>query len=264
MSSQNQVSICNLSLLSIGSRVQISSINPSDGSQPADSCSTLFSFVFEQLARTARWSCLKKQITATLIQAAQGTPENLSGTSLPLPQQYWLYAYLYPPDCLFVREILPPLNPSNGLSVPQTTQANSVTPWVGDNEQIPYEIGYSTDASGNPLQIILTNQEQAVINYTVNQQNPQSWDALFTAAYVASLASYLVPALSLDMPLMQTQIKIAESIISTARAQDGNEGTRTQDHVPDWIRARQGAAGAPWLSPKLNAYGYIQNMNWNW
>ncbi len=261
MSTQNQVSICNLSLLSIGSRVQISSINPSDGSQPADACSTLFSFVFEQLARTARWSCLKKQITATLTQAAQGTPENLTGTSLSIPQQFWLYAYLYPSDCLMVREVLPPTTPSAGVNTPQTTLANSVTPWVGYDQQIPYEIGYSTDNSGNPIQVILTNQESAVINYTVNQQNPQSWDALFTAAYVASLAAYLVPALSLAMPLMQTQIKIAEEIISTARAQDGNEGVRVQDHFPDWLQARQGATGVQWYAPKLNAFGFIQ-MNW--
>ena len=55
------------------------------------------------------------------------------------------------------------------------------------------EIGYTTDSSGNPLEVILTNQQNAVANYTVNQQNPQVWDSLFTAAYVASLAAYLVP-----------------------------------------------------------------------
>lgn len=260
MASQSTVSVCNLSLLSIGGRASVSSIFPSDGSTQSDSCATLFSFVFQQLARTARWGCLNKQLPLTLIQAAQGTPENPTGTSLPLPQQPWLYAYLYPPDCLFVRQIMAPIV-TMGSAVNQLGIANSVTPWVGSNYQIPYETGFTTDAYGNPLEVILTNQEYAVANYTVDEENPQSWDALFTAAFVASLAAYLVPALAKDMALMQTQIKIAESLISTARGMDGNESPIVQDVVPSWIQARMGATGTLMGGVGYNGYGYI-NMPW--
>lgn len=259
MSSQSQVSVCNLSLLAIGARAQVSSINPSDGSTSADACSTLYSFVFEQLARTARWGCLKKQATLTLIQAAQGTPENPNGLSLPLPQQPWLYAYLYPSDCLFLRAILCPNTTSTGSGISQTSLSNSVTPLIPGQFQIPYEIGYTTDASGNPIQVVLTNQEQALADYTVDQQNPQSWDALFTSAYVASLGSYLVPALSLNPPLMTQQIQIAERIIEQARAMDGNESPVVQDHIPDWMRARQGATGVyAYGGARYQAYGLMQ------
>lgn len=260
MSSQNQVSVCNISLLSLGVQQQISSINPSDGSTQANACSTLFSFVFEQFARTAQWSCLNKQISLTLIQAAQGTPENPTGTSLPIPQQPYLYAYLYPSDCLLVREILPPVTTTSGGATPLTTINNSVTPWVGGQYAIPYEVAYTTDANGNPLQVVLTNQEQAVANYTVNQQNPQSWDALFTSGFCASLAAYLVPALSLDKTLMQMQISIANRIMTTAKSQDGNEAVTVQDHIPDWIRARQGSGG--YLYGGLNNYQAYGAMNW--
>ena len=259
MSSQNQISVCNLALLSIGARASVSNITPSDGSTQADACATLFNFVFDQLARTARWGCLNKQITLTLIQAAQGTPENPAGTTLPLPQQPWSYGYLYPPDCLLMREIYPPVITS-GSSINQTSLSNSVTPVLPGTFQIPYATGYSTDSYGNPLEVVLTNQENAVANYIVNQPNPASWDSLFTSAYVASLAAYLVPALSLDTPLMQYQIKIAESMIATARAMDANENTYTQNHVPGWIRARAGATGAS-MGYGYNAYGPI-NMSW--
>jgi len=260
MSSQNQVSCVNLSLLSIGARAQVSSINPSDGSAAADAASTLFSFTFEQLARTTQWGCLNKQATLTLIQAAQGTPENPEGTSLPLPQQPWLYAYLYPADCLALQYIQCPILPTAGSGIPQTTINNAVTPWInGRDAAIPYQIGYTTDSNGAPLQIVLTNQQQAVANYTVNQQNPQSWDALFTSAFIASLAAYLVPALSLDKSLMSTQIEIAERMIKQAQAQDGNEGVTVMDHLPDFIRARSGATGAGLRG--YNAYGNI-GMAW--
>lgn len=259
MSSQSQISCCNLALLSVGARASVSSITPSDGSTAADACSTLFSFVFEQLARTAKWGCLNKQISLTLIQAAQGTPENPDGTTLPIPQQPWLYAYLYPSDCLLMREVFPPVITS-GSAVNQTSLANSVTPCFPGTYQIPYATGYSVDATNNPLEVVLTNQESAVANYIVNQQDPASWDSLFTSAFVASLGAYLVPALSLNPPLMQAQIAIAEKMIALARGMDGNENPTTQDVVPDWIRTRSGATGALLYS----GYGYngYGSMNW--
>jgi hypothetical protein len=259
MASQNQISVCNLALLSIGARAQVSSITPSDGSTQADACSTLFTFVFQQLARTAKWGCLNKQLSLSLIQAAQGTPENPSGTSLPLPQQPWLYAYLYPPDCLLMRSVMPPVVTS-GSSENQTSLSNNVTPQIPGQYQIPYATGYSTDTSGNALEVVLTNQENAVANYTVDQENPASWDSLFTAAYVASLAAYLVPALSLNPPLMQQQIAIAEKMIGLARGMDGNETPIIQNTPPDWIQSRMGATG--WSTGwGYNAYGPI-NMSW--
>ena len=262
MSSQTEVSVCNLSLLAIGARAQVSSISPSDGSTAADACSTLYTYVFEQLARAAKWGCLKKQITLTLIQAAEGTPENPDGTSLPIPQQPWLYAYLIPPDSLFIRQILCPNTPSSTNSTPQLSVPNGIAPWLPSQGMIPYEIGYTTDSNGDPLAVILTNQENALCNYTVNQPNPQSWDSMFTAAYVASLAAYLVPALSLQPNLMQMQIQIADRMIAKATAMDGNENPVSQDHVPDFIRARQGATGSIAYAPRLNAYGFIGFMVW--
>lgn len=255
MASQSQLSCANLALLSVGARAQVSSINPSDGSTAGDACSTLFSFVFEQLARVTKWGCLSKQATLTLIQAAQGTPENPAGATLPLPQQPWLYAYLYPSDCLLMREILPPLVTS-GSATNQTCLNNSVTPNISGYYQIPYEIGYSVNSSNNPLQVILTNQESAVAEYSVNQQNPQLWDSLFTSAFVASLGAYLVPALSLNPPLMQAQIAIADKIIKQAQAQDTNESPIAQDHVPDFISARAGATGV--LLGRYSAYSPMQ------
>ena len=258
-SSQSILSVANLSLLSIGNRTQISNLN--EGSTQANAVNTLYSFVYEQLARTARWGCLKKQTTLTLLQAAQGTAENPTGSSLPIPQQPWLFAYLYPSDALFVRAVLCPVGTNLGSGTPQTPLANSVTPWIPGNSQIPYEIGYSQDAFGNPITVILTNQQNAVANYTVDQPNPSSWDSLFTSAYVASLAAYLVPALSLNMALMQAQIAIADRLILQARAMDANENPISQDHYPDWMRARQGSSGFGVGLPGYNGYGFI-SMSW--
>ncbi len=260
MATGNQLSICNRALLSIGSQSQISSFN--EGSTQADACSTLFTPTFESLARAAYWNCLRQQAVLSLIQAAQGTPENPSGTTLPLPPTPWLYAYQLPSDSLAARFIIPTFPPQVVGSVPISGAmiAASSAAAVG---QIPFRVSYSLDINNNPIQVILTNQTQAQLVYTVNQPNPQIWDSMFQSAMVASLAAYLVPALSMNMPLANMQAKIADNIVLAARVRDGDEGTTSQDHVPDWIQGRDAAAGGSvYVNGGYGFYGGYTDMSW--
>jgi hypothetical protein len=260
MSSQTALSVCNLALLSVGARAQVSSISPSDGSTAGDACTTYYSFVYESLARAAYWNCLRKQAFLSLLAAAQGTPENPNGVA-PFPPQPWLYSYLLPPDCLKARCILPNALAGSVTGVPLTPVNNTASTLYGGYGQVPFAIAYDTDSSGNPITIVLTNQTQAQLIYTVNQPNPSVWDSQFTSAMVASLASYLVPALSLNMPLMQGQIKIAEMIIAQARSADANEGFNTQNREAEWILARNGSGGQSYGQYYTNV-GMYNDMAW--
>lgn len=253
------VSLANRALLSIGARAQISLL--SEDSTEADAINVLYSPTFTSLARSAPWACLRKQASLSLIAAAQGTPENPNGSTLPLPPVPFLYQYSYPSDCLQVRYIVPSL-PSMGQQAWTTAQVSSPTNLPGGG-QIPFAVAYSTDSDGNPIETVLTNQTQAQAVYTVNQENPVIFDSMFEQALVASLAAYLVPALSLNMPLMSAQIEIAEAMIQQARVRDGNEGVTVVDHIPDWMQAR--ASGSTLYSYNGYApylYGNYANMTW--
>lgn len=240
MATGSTLNIINRAALAIGSQSQVSSLN--EGSALANAAATLYTPTFEQLARSAPWNCLRNQATLTLLAAAQGTPENPDGTTLPLPPVPWLYQYAVPSDSLQIRFIIPTL--SNSASGTPIFSINTGAPTgIYNNRNIPFAVAYATDTNNNPINVILTNQTQAQAVYTVNQPNPQIWDSLLQGAMVASLAAFFVPALSLHMPLMQMQIKLAESMIEQARVRDGNEGTTSMDHLPDWMRARQGASG---------------------
>ena len=236
MSTGNIISICNRALFAAGSRSQISSLN--EGSTQANVLALLYQPTFEQLARAAYWNCLRAQATLSLIAAAAGTPENPQGTTLPIPPSPWLYSYLLPSDSLQARYLLPtfPSQATGGLGGAFVSAATAV-PGRG---QIPFHVAYGTDASGNPLQIILTNQPQAQLVYTVNQPNPSIWDASFAEAMVSSLAAFVILPLNLNLPLMQGAISRADSLIAQARMRDGDEGYTSQDHLPDWIVARNG------------------------
>lgn len=254
----SQVDICNRALFAIASRSSISSINPSDGSTEANACALLFQPTYEMLARAAYWNVFRKQATLSLIQAASGTPENPSGTSLPAPATPWLYAYAYPPDSLMVRYLLPPytvtgsgVSPFAGIG---WAQATSMTP------NTPFAVAYATDSSGDPLRVILTNLSQAQAVYTVNLPLPDYWDATFQEAMVAALGAKLVPGLTGNLAMMSGQIKIATALVMDARKSDGIEGLTVVDHIPDWITVR-GYGGyfgnGQWGSNVYSPYGSL-------
>lgn len=257
--SSDQLNIANRSLLAIGARTYISSLSPSDGSVEANAVSTLWDSTFEQLGRAAHWNCLGRQVTLSLLLAASGTPENPNGTTIGTPPTPWLYAYTYPSDCLDLRYIVPSYPTSTGDTTPATTINNSAGTWLPNGGQITYLVHTVLDVNNAPITVILTNQSQAQAVYTVNQPNPAGWDSLFTQAMVASLGAFLVPALSLNISLMDRCVKQAEAAIAIARAADGNEGVTSMDHLPDWIQARSGGGG--WGINFTNYSGYC-NVLW--
>jgi len=254
-------SLCNRALLAIGGRANISSLT--ENSAQANACNILFSPTFQSLARAARWGCLEKQVTLSLLLAAAETPENSAGTP-PFPPEPWLYEYQLPSDCLMAHYILPtfPPNPNSG-GTPPTTASVGAPIYIRGGGQIPFKVMTDTDPQGGPRNIIATNQEQAIFNYTADIQNPAIWDTQFQAAFVASLAAFLVPALSMHMGLMQASVQIAERMIAEARARDGNESPQSQDHLPDWIRARSGGADGYYNGYQGDSWwGGYSNMAW--
>lgn len=247
------ISLANRSLLAVGGRSLIQNLN--EGTPTANAVNTLFVPLFEQLARSAWWNCLRRQASLTLLKSAQGTPENPSGTT-PNPPSPWLYEYLLPTDCLHMRYVVPTLPVTGVGTVPLTTVNNTSPTILPTDGQIPFIVAYDTDTNGNPLTVVLTNQSQAQATYTVNQPNPSVWDSQFQAAFVATMAAYLAPALTLSLPLGSMNIKIADGIIAAARAADANEGDSCQDNIPDWIRVRRGSGTAGYGN---SLYGY---PNW--
>lgn len=254
-----KLAIANRALLAVGSRQQISSLEPSDGSVEANTCALLFQPTFESLARAAYWNCLTAQVTLSLVAAASGTPENPSGDDFILPPTPWNYAYSYPSDCIAVRYILPSMS-STSSSTPETTLSNSAGLWLPSGNQIQFTIATMLDQHGDRISVILTNQSQADIVYTINLNNPGYWDSMFQEGMVASFGAFLAPPLALSLPLMQLCIMNAEKIITQARTRDANEGVTVLDHTPDWFLARAGSGGTPGTA--YYPGGAYLNVNW--
>lgn len=236
------VDVCNLALDAIGSGLTITSLSPPAPQPNANVLARQYGPKMQALMRSAHWNFARFQIKLNLLKARQGTPENPAGTTLPQPPVPWLYEYEYPADCLAARFLIcdPPTANSTGTPpiFPQT--AGVIFP-IFPETGWKFVVGTDTDASGNRIRVILTDLEFADLVYTADYtNNPDLWDPSFLMAAPAFLGAWLVNPVNRNANIFKEAVAMASSIVTTARISDGNEGLESVDHLPDWMRVREG------------------------
>lgn len=98
---------------------------------------------------------------------------------------------------------------------------------------------------------IMTNQEAALLVYTMRQTNPEFWDDDLRQAVVHGLASKIARKLTGSRSKMLDNFNLANEIILQARANAANQLQRTLDFAPSSLVAR----GATNLGP-MSQYIY--------
>lgn len=233
------VDVANMALDNIGARFSITSIDPPGppNNPNATVVARHYQPKIDALHRAAHWNCTRKQITMTVLKAAQGTPENPDG-SKPQPPTPWQYEYAYPADCLKARFLLP--NPPTSGTAPTPVLAAGLvqTPVWFPPIGAKFVVAIDTDANGNQIKVILTDLEYASLVYTARIVNPDLWDPHFLLAATATLGAWLVNPVARNAEVLKEQVQIASNVILQARVSDGNEGVTSVDHLPDWMQVR--------------------------
>lgn len=233
------VDVANNALANIGARSLISSLT--EDSPEARACNLQYTTVLQTLLRSAHWGFAKKSLTASLLKALPGTPENSSTPADNLwhesyPPPGWTYSYAYPSDCLLVRAVLPQLYGLNS-GVP-IFSAGNYSPPMFSYLPAKFEIANDTDTSGNIIRVVATNVTQAILVYTMNADNPDLWDPIFFNAMQDALGGAICIPLTGKVDLARALLGQANDTIMQARAMNANEGLSVYDVVPDWIRTR--------------------------
>lgn len=238
------VDLCNMALGQIAARTSITGINPASppNNKAAEVAASLYQTQADAVFRAAHWNSGRVQNPLTLLRAAQGTPENPAGTTLPLPPTPWLYEYAWPSDCLLMRFVAPKPVPQAATTVPLMTNLGFINrPLV--NTAMPFVPAIDTDQNGNQIKVILTNARNADGVYTARIANVDLWDASLQNAVVGTLAAWFVMPVTGDKTLLQMRVGLAVGLINAARLSDGNEGITTSDVPVDWMDVRNTGAG---------------------
>lgn len=231
------VAICNLALDCIGTRSSIASLG--ENSPEAKACARQYEPALEAVLQAAHWNFARKQISLSLLKDGTVTPDQ----GVPVP---WCYEYAVPNDMLQARYVMPIAVSQNSTFVGTPAVQYPITP------PVRFIVASDQDSNGNPINVILTNQVQAILCYTYRCTNPNLFDSQFVRAFANYLGYLLCIPLSGDKELAKQAFQVADMTCKQAQASNGNEGIDIINNVPDWITTR----GYIW------DWGHAQNGQW--
>lgn len=224
----SEVDICNLALGHIGDNATVSSINPPEGSAQAEHCQRFYPIARNSLLEMHFWNFAMKR--GILAEVTNTWTE-------------WQYAYAVPADCLNPISVLPPdaHDDYSTQFVPTDTPywSHNYSPVIAAGRYVPQAYSIEMDVNGN--QILLTNQEQAVLRYTYYVTDTTKFSPLFTVTLSHLLASFLAgPVIKGDQGIQVStqQMKIAMSYLSQAQTSDSNQRKINVEHIVPWTSGR--------------------------
>lgn len=201
MASETQ--IANMTLVNIGISKPIGNLR-TENSNEAKVIRGIFDNERDYVLRHIRWPFAKQYETLGLVDGAADDPYN----------DDWVFAYRYPSTCMAVRRIVT----DNGKS---------------EVNQPAWEI--ARDSQGR---LVLTDEEDAVVEITARITNAEEFDDMFASALSWKIASRVAPALSKIEKMAEACYSMYMQEISAATAVAMNEGHKPEPAESEFIRAR--------------------------
>jgi len=205
--------IVNMALSHIGDD-SIESLTDSDSAEAAEA-RTWYGYSRIATLEAADWNFARKRVVATLhtdtISTTTNTP--LAGV--------WGFRYAYPADCVVMRKIQHPASPPA--------------------DAFPFDI--EMNLKGNQ-KTVLTNIENAVLVYTMDQQLTPLYTPGFVLTLSLMLASNMAFGLTGKLGLKKSLRNEFLTTLPAAAASAANEQVSPPPRDADWLRARSQDVGA--------------------
>lgn len=209
------VEICNLALSNLGDSATVASIDPPEGSAQAEHCARYFPQALASIQEDHDWSfCLRRGAL----------------TAVTNPTSTWQYAYAAPSGMIRPVAVLSP-TATDDYSMASTNGIGGL--------YAPQPYAMETDSNGN--RIILTNQADAVLRYTVGVTDTTKFSPMFVEALVCLLESKLAgPVIKGDAGRKASKAALQTYAywLAKAKGSDGsNRDVKPQQDVT-WLSAR--------------------------
>lgn len=217
------VDICNLALAHLGDTATVSSIDPPEGSAQSSHCARFYPIALNAVLEMHAWG-----FATTRIAIAYAATN---------PTSTWKYAYAAPANVVNYLEILSPEAVDDySVGVQMAGVGPYSAPVVGLGVYVPQDYAVEKDDNGDD--IILTNQEDAVLRFTQLVTDTTK----FTPLFVLTLSHYLASMLAGPLLKGETgrseakeQLKLALNYQAQAEGSDANQ------------RRIKPAPGAAWM-----------------
>jgi hypothetical protein len=212
----SQTGICNIALTFIGQTL-ISDID--EQSNNAQRCSILWDSVRQSILNDHNWNF-----------ATKISPLGLLSESVP----GWGLTYSYPSDCLFIQKVFNDSTP-NYLG----SSAYPQGPSISANNALKNQAYRSLQSSLGNGRIIVTNVEQAYIQYVWDVTDVSQFDSSFIDAFCYLLASKLAQSITGNKDLAATMTQYYQRTVDEAKASNMAENNLNQNYIEsDYINAR--------------------------
>lgn len=222
------VDICNLALGHLGDTATVASIDPPEGSAQAEHCQRFYPIARDSLLEMHYWNFSMRRIA--LQQLTNSWPE-------------WKYAYALPADVLNIISILPP-DAQDDYSThftPTDTPvwASNYSPMIAAGRYVPQP--YTVETQSDGTQILLTNQENAVLRYTALVTDPSQFSPLFVMTLSWHLASMLAgPVIKGDAGAAEAKrcAQMMAAFMREAETSDANQRMIKPEQIVSWMSGR--------------------------
>lgn len=188
---RSEVDIANQALSNIGVTKVIAALD--DQCLEAQQCAIWYPQVRDKLLRRGAWPFATSRVALAVVAGVAPTD--------------WEYAYAAPNPCFAIHFVTLP-----GIRNPRADQ------------RIPYRVEAHVDAGVVVGKLILCDEEDAELCYTVPVEDPEVFDEDFADALAWGLSARLARALKKDLSLASDCDKKYEIEARTALAAAGNEG----------------------------------------
>ncbi len=206
------VDICNQALSHLGDSATVASIDPPEGSAQAEHCARFYPAALAALLEMHPWAFATRRITLAAVSN---------------PSSTWAYAFALPNGCINLISIL----------APDATDDYSTS--VVGGAYTPQDFSPEIDDAGND--IILTNQANAVLRYTLLVSDTTKFSPLFVEALTWLLASKLAgPVLKGEagMQAAQACTKTFNYWLGKASDSDASQRRAAPRQQVGWMNAR--------------------------
>ena len=155
----------------------------------------VWELALRETLRSSNWSFAKVKVALTLVESTTYDPAN------------YTYAYEYPTNCVAIRKV-------------------NVQTSIDEAISEEYEIEYDTT---NEAKRIVTDVEDAYIEYTYYISDTDLWDSAFIVSFSYYLAALLAKPLNGDDAQAKDMIALFTNSISNTKRYNDNSKKETHD-----------------------------------